>query len=348
MEELQKFMNEEFDKYKNRVSDWGSNPPEYNEKMEKAKEEIKKYIEEKYPSIIVNNGILKEIKFYRTSCHRAWNTRDRFEREVNAGAIGVDMRRGPWANHDVAVAKENYENSCKKLLSCIEISQKIDFNNIDENVFEELRVQGKISNGSIKVGNENKYVPEDIISFSNPVMQYAYNKYCESKEKEEQIRNLQNGIEERDELISHDTKTIQTLTNITGKYRNALNDDRSTLEQVSKTFQTATTKVVKLKEMYEMESKKSIFTIIKEKIQGLFNKNLMLPEHTNFNESINTVQQHLNNNEKQVSQRLNQIDNDVALSESDKEIKSMMRNRTSMLEAIKKIVNPKFEKENER
>jgi len=348
LEELQKFMDEEFDKYKRGVRDFGSNPPEYNEKMANASEEIKRHIEEKYPSIVVNNGILNAIQFARTSCHEAWNKRERFDREVERGAIGVDMKRGPWASHDVAVATERYAANSEKLLSCIEISQKLDPNNIDEAVFEELRAQGKISTGLVKVGNEYVSPKEDIISFSNPVMQYAYNKYCEGKEKEEQIQILQNGIEERDELISQDTKTIQTLANTTAKYRKAIEDDKSTLQKVSETIQTATTKVSGLEEMYEIETKKSIFTRIKERIQGLFNKNPMLPKHTKFNESIKNVQENLNNNEKQASQRLSQIDKDVAINESDKEITNMMHKRTSMLEKIKGIVKTKSEKDKER
>ena len=60
MEELQKFIDQRFDEYRYGVSDFGSNPPEYSEKMSKASEEIKKYIQEKYPSIIVNKGILNK------------------------------------------------------------------------------------------------------------------------------------------------------------------------------------------------------------------------------------------------------------------------------------------------
>ena len=345
MEELQKIMDEEFDKYKHGVSDWGSNPPEYSEKMVNASEEIKKHIEEKYPSIIVNEGILREIRFSRERCHNAWNKRERFDREVERGAIGVDMRRGPWANHDVAVATESYEADCGKLLSCIEIAQKIDPNNIDESVFEELRKQGKITTRLIV---DSEYVKEDIISFSNPVMQYAYNKYCESKEKEEQIQTLQDGIEERDEVISQDTKTIQTLANTTAKYRKAIEDDKSTLQKMSETIQTTSTKVGGLEEMYEMEAKKSIFTRIKERFQGLFNKNLMLPEHTKFNESIKNVQKDLNSNGEHANQRLSQIDKDVALNESDREITSMMHKRTSMLTKIKGMVKSKSDKEKER
>ena len=85
---------------------------------------------------------------------------------------------------------------------------KLDPNNIDEAVFEELRAQGKIGTRLVKVGNEYVSPKEDIISFSEPVMKYAYNKYCEGKEKEEQIQTLQNGIEERDELISQDTMVM--------------------------------------------------------------------------------------------------------------------------------------------
>lgn len=345
LKELQEFMDKEFDQYKHGVSDWGSNPPEYTEKMVNASEEIKKYIEEKYPSIVVNEGILRAIRFERESCHNAWNKRDRFDREVERGAIGVDMRRGPWANHDVAVATESYAANCEKLISCIEIAQRIDQNNIDENVFEELRKQGKITT-RLKVDSE--YVKEDIISFSNPVMQYAYNKYCEGKEKEEQIQNLQNGIEERDELISQDTKTIQTLANTTAKYRKAIEDDKSTLQKVSETIQTTATKVGGLEEMYEMESKKSIFTRIKERIQGFFNQKPMLPEHTKFNESIENVQKDLNNNGEQASKRLSQIDKDVALNESDMEITSMIHKRTSMLTKIKDMVKSKSDREKER
>lgn len=345
MEELQKFMDEEFDKYKRGVSDWGSNPPEYNEKMTKAREKIKQHIEEKYPNIVVNKGILDEIEFARIRCHDAWNTRDRFEREVEHGAIGVDMRRGPWANHDVAVASERYAGNCEKLFSCLEIARRIDPNNIDETVFEELRKQGKISTRSVKVGNEYIYPKEDIIGFSNPVMQYAYNKYCEGKEKEEQIQTLQNGIEERDEVISQDTRTIQTLANTTAKYRKVIEDDKSVLQKMSETMQTTSTKVGGLEAMYEMEAKKSIFIRIKERIQGLFNKNLMLPEHTKFDESIKTVLKNLNSNGEHANQRLSQIDKDVGLNESDKEITSMMHKRTSMLTKIKGIINSKSDKE---
>lgn len=345
LEELQKFMDKEFDQYKHGVSDYGSNPPEYTEKMVNASEEIKKHIEEKYPSIIVNEGILRAIRFKRESCHNAWNKRDRFDREVERGAIGVDMRRGPWANHDVAVATESYAANCEKLLSCIEIAQKLDPNNIDEAVFEELRAQGKISNTSVKVG---EYVKEDIISFSNPIMQYAYNKYCEGKEKEEQIQTLQSGIEERDEVISQDTKTIQTLANTTAKYRKAIEDDKSTLQKMNETIESTATKVSGLEEMYEKEAKKSIFTKIKERIQGIFNKNPKLPEHTEFSESIKNVQQELSSNGEKASERVNQIDKDVAINESDKEITNMMHKRTSMLEKIKGIVKTKSEKDNEK
>lgn len=348
LEELQKFIDKEFDQYKHGVSDYGSNPPEYTEKMVNASEEIKKHIEEKYPSIVVNEGILRALRFARESCHNAWNKRDRFDREVERGAIGVDMRRGPWANHDVAVATESYANTSKKLLSCIEIAQKLDSNNIDENVFEELRAQGKISTSLVKVGNEYVSPKEDIIGFSNPIMQYAYNKYCEGKEKEEQIQTLQSGIEERDEVISQDTKTIQTLANTTAKYRKAIEDDKSTLQRMNDTIQSTTTKVGGLEEMYQKEAKKSIFTRIKERIQGIFNKNPKLPEHTEFSESVKNVQQELNSNGEQASERLNQIDKDVALSESDKEITSMMHKRTSMLQKIKGIVKTKSEKENEK
>lgn len=346
MEELQKFIDERFDEYRYGVSDFGSNPPEYSEKMSKASEEIKKYIQEKYPSIIVNKGILNKIEFARTRCHNAWNKKERFDREVERGAIGVDMRRGPWANHDVAIATEEYAGSCEKLFSCIEISQKIDPNNIDEKVFEELRKQGKISTRLVNVGNE--YVKENIINFSNPLMQYAYDKYCEDKEKKEQIQNLHNEIKERDEVISQDTKTIQTLVNTTAKYRKAIEDDKSTLQKMNETIQTTTKKVGGLEKMYELEVKKSIFARIKEKIQGIFNKNLMLPEHIKFNESVKNVQQDLNSNGEQAKQRLSQIDKDVALNKSDMEITSMMHKRTSMLTKIKEMVKSKSDKEKER
>lgn len=347
MEELQKFVNNEFDKYKHGVSDFGSNPPEYNKEMSNATKKIKDYIEEKYSNIIVNDGILDAIKFTRSRCHDAWNKQERFSREVERGSIGVDMRRGPRANYEAAEATERYNNFCSKLFSCIEISQEIDPNSIDEQVFEKLRKVNEITVHRVKDNYDFENVPENVINFSNPIMQYAYNKYCQDKEKEEKIQSLQNDVKKRDEIITQDTRTMQLLCNITEKYKKAIGDNKSTLQKIIGNIRTTTTKVDGLDEMYKSEAKKSIFTRIKEKVQSLFNKNLMLPEHTKFNESINNVKQELNNHGLQVEGHISQIDRDVALNENESEIPRMMSDRTSLLTKLNNKDESKSKKESE-
>lgn len=276
MEQLQEFIDTKYDAYKDLVTSVGQHQSEeYSEKMKNASTEIKNHIETLHSNIKVSSAIISKIQQLRTFYHQDLRRSHNFEKEVT-NASGVDMSRGPSINSDLSRSKDNYNKCIQQLLSCIATVQTLDPDNIDENIFEKLRLQNKIRTPGTS--------EEDIISFSNKTLQYAYTKYCESKTREEQIEALQTKVGERDNLISFDTEMIQKLNSTIIKQRDVIN----VLQRVTTKIQTIISTVSRLAEMHTMANKESFFTRIKNIVKP------KLPKDTEFSTSISGVMNSLN------------------------------------------------------
>lgn len=329
-EELKLFIDQTFDQYRQYADERCHWTEFYEGKMNQAVESIKEKIAELFPGVKASEEILHSMKWERKNYHSAVNKDEHIKKSLEAGNIGWDTRVFAWNANDLSNAKGKYEIYKDWLMEAMKVAEKVNPESPEEQLLDELEEK----NGP-KRNDYYSICKEGIVEFSNPLLQAYFKMYCDNKEKNNRISELEEAVEQRDEIIHHDTATINTLAEATGEYRGMIVQDKEILQIMTDNLSNVEGKVENLNSMYQAETQKGIFKKISDKIKGLFSKTPMLPEAENFESEVNATKSVLSGSNQTTENRIGEIENASAIQKLSSKIANLMSMRTKLLGNLK-------------
>ena len=113
--------------------------------------------------------------------------------------------------------------------------------------------------------------------FPDNISRLAYQMFCNKKQNEEKMRNINDAYSAQVSLIEYDGHVIDKLIDVHSELSNKQFDKKNNLNRFIFNLKSVITKVDELNAKQEAEDNKGLFATIKERINGMFSKEKRLP-----------------------------------------------------------------------
>lgn len=283
---------------------------------EELKEKKKKMVDDFVQQYNVSQKTMNELIFDRSAYLRAKETREEVNKKAWTDHVGLD-----WTN-DINKAEINCndasnrykytleKSSLESMVSSINPEQVTpDFlyylkdykcdNKIYNNALNKFAVSIKpeqINKDVLEFLYENKYTPKE----EGSILDFSYKMYCDGKEKDNEIKELEESNKQKDSTIDEQKDMIHVLNERANSLEIALNNIKDKAKGFANRISENMSKIGILQKEVAEKEQKGLFAIIGDKIKNIFKKDKPLL----LSESIYNVQTDMNKVYGEINQEI--------------------------------------------